>query len=85
MLEAYELLLCLARLLDGRSVYQAFGAPGDWGYGTALGGALYRHYSTPDRPDYAIRAADEAHMGGVGSMQGALDAAARVVAQQVTP
>ena len=35
-----ELLRCLARIIDGRAVGNAFGAPGDWGYSTAMGKAL---------------------------------------------
>lgn len=38
--DASELLRVLARLLEGRDVYSAFGAPGDWGYGTRVGDAL---------------------------------------------
>lgn len=45
--EAVELTRCLRRLLDGRTVreiHAAFGAPGDFGYETALGAALDRTY-----------------------------------------
>lgn len=35
-----ELLRVLARVLDGRPIEKAFGAPGDWGYGTAIGNAV---------------------------------------------
>jgi len=42
-----ELAGCLRRLLPGRTVseiHNAFGAPGDFGYETALGDALARFY-----------------------------------------
>lgn len=35
-----ELIRVLARVLEGKPVASAFGAPGDWGYGTAVGDAL---------------------------------------------
>lgn len=35
-----ELLTVLARVLEGKDVTRAFGAPGDWGYGTPIGDAL---------------------------------------------
>lgn len=34
------LLKVLAHIVDGKTVAQAFGAPGDWGYGTPIGDAL---------------------------------------------
>lgn len=45
--EALFLLRCLRRALTGRSVeeiHRAFGAPGDFGYGTPIGDALRRVY-----------------------------------------
>jgi hypothetical protein len=39
-----ELVLVLARILEGKSVDKAFGAPGDWGYSTPIGKALYEAY-----------------------------------------
>ncbi|AHF94589.1 hypothetical protein OPIT5_29410 [Opitutaceae bacterium TAV5] len=36
-----ELLRVLARLVEGQTVYRAFGAPGNWGYGTPIGDALF--------------------------------------------
>lgn len=42
--EASELARVLARLLAGKTVYEAFGAPGDWGYDTPLGDALADFY-----------------------------------------
>lgn len=48
--EAVELVRCLRRLLDGRSIaeiHSAFGAPGDFGYETAIGEALDKTYRAP--------------------------------------
>lgn len=45
--EAVELVRCLRRLVDGRTVqelHKAFGAPGDFGYETPIGDALARVY-----------------------------------------
>jgi hypothetical protein len=39
-----ELINVLARLLEGKTPYQAFGAPGDWGYETVIGDALAEAY-----------------------------------------
>jgi hypothetical protein len=36
-----ELALVLARVLEGKPILRAFGAPGDWGYGTPMGEAVY--------------------------------------------
>ncbi len=44
--EASELIRVLGRLLVGKSVHEAFGAPGDWGYGTPIGDALLEVYRT---------------------------------------
>lgn len=35
-----ELMRVLARIVEGKPVEKAFGAPGDWGYGTRIGDAL---------------------------------------------
>lgn len=35
-----ELLKVLSRVLQGKTVERAFGAPGDWGYGTEIGKAI---------------------------------------------
>lgn len=35
-----ELLRVLARVVEGRPLSRAFGAPGDWGYNTPIGEAL---------------------------------------------
>lgn len=45
--DTIEFAGCLRRLLPGRSIeeiHHAFGAPGDWGYGTPIGDALARLY-----------------------------------------
>jgi len=44
-LDGGELLNCLARILEGKEIHKAFGAPGDWGYGTPIGDALMAAYS----------------------------------------
>lgn len=38
--DATELLLVLARVIEGKPVDRAFGSPGDWGYNTPIGRAL---------------------------------------------
>jgi len=38
--DAAELIRVLARMVEGKTASAAFGAPGDWGYGTAIGDAL---------------------------------------------
>lgn len=43
-----RLAACLAKLIDrrtAREIHDAFGAPGDWGYETPIGEALYALYS----------------------------------------
>ena len=47
--EAVRILRCAAHLVEQRpprELHDAFGAPGDWGYETEIGAALYRVYST---------------------------------------
>lgn len=44
---ASELVRVLARMVEGKSLYEAFGAPGDFGYESRIGAALYRYYSNP--------------------------------------
>lgn len=39
-IDAAELLRCFARLLEGKDLDKAMGAPGDWGYGTPIGDAV---------------------------------------------
>ena len=39
-LDTAELIRVLARLVDGKPIERAFGAPRDWGYGTPIGDAL---------------------------------------------
>lgn len=43
---ASELIRVLGRILAGKSVHEAFGAPGDWGYDTPIGDALLDVYRT---------------------------------------
>lgn len=38
--DEFSLLRALALIVEGRSVEEAFGAPGDWGYRTDIGQAL---------------------------------------------
>jgi len=45
LFDAYDLLRCLNRLLAGKDLKGAFGAPGDWGYGADIGKALHRLYA----------------------------------------
>ena len=50
--EALYLLASSRRLIDGRSaseIHKAFGAPGNWGYETPIGDALYRLYMPPEQ------------------------------------
>ena len=43
---AAELIRVLARLVDGKSMHGAFGAPGDFGYETPIGAALSAYYQS---------------------------------------
>jgi hypothetical protein len=48
--DAVGMMAVARRLLAGRSraeIHAAFGAPGDWGYGTPIGDALRAFYSAP--------------------------------------
>jgi len=38
--ELSYLLDALAAMVEGKTIRQAFGAPGDWGYNTPIGSAL---------------------------------------------
>lgn len=38
--DAAELIAVLSRVVAGCKIEKAFGAPGDWGYGTEIGDAL---------------------------------------------
>jgi hypothetical protein len=40
LFDAKTLLGVLAHIVDGMPIEKAFGSPGDWGYGTAIGNAL---------------------------------------------
>lgn len=41
-----ELLMVLARVVEGRDVSRAFGSPCDWGYNTPIGRALAAQEAT---------------------------------------
>lgn len=43
--DAEELIRTLSRMVDGKPLPRAFGAPGDWGYGKPIGDALAAHYA----------------------------------------
>ena len=43
-------LLALAEKAPVSEIHRLFGAPGDWGYDTPLGAALYRLYSEEEAP-----------------------------------
>lgn len=45
---AGELIRVLARMVEGKSIHEAFGAPGDFGYHTPIGSALYQYYRGKD-------------------------------------
>jgi hypothetical protein len=50
--EAVELVRCLGRLVEGRTVqelHKAFGAPGDFGYESAIGSVLDATYRATQR------------------------------------
>jgi hypothetical protein len=43
-----ELARVLARVVEGKTIDQAMGAPGDWGYGTPIGDALFALLKEPE-------------------------------------
>lgn len=43
-----ELARVLARVIEGKTIDQAMGAPGDWGYGTPIGDALFALLKEPE-------------------------------------
>lgn len=47
--EGAELVRVLSRIVEGQSLHDAFGAPGDWGYHSPIGRALLRHYSEDEK------------------------------------
>lgn len=55
--DTHELILVLARIVEGKPVAKAFGAPGDWGYETPIGRAMA---SSPAPPAHF----NEADCGG---------------------
>jgi hypothetical protein len=46
-----ECLRVLARMIQGKSLYESFGAPGSWGYGTTIGDALSKLYKLPAKEE----------------------------------
>lgn len=44
-----DLALVLARLLEGQTLYRSMGAPGDWGYESAIGDAYSKALQVIDR------------------------------------
>jgi hypothetical protein len=42
-----ELARVLARIVEGKSIAAAFGAPGDWGYGTPIGDGILAMLKEP--------------------------------------
>lgn len=42
-----ELLRVLARIVEGKTIDRAFGAPGDWGYGTPIGDGIFAMLKEP--------------------------------------
>lgn len=59
--EALELIHCLRRLIDGRTrdeIHRAFGAPGDFGYETVIGRALFAVYRGKSG-ECVVRASEE--------------------------
>lgn len=46
-----ELIRVLARIVEGKTIDRAFGAPGDWGYGTDIGDALFAMLKEPATSD----------------------------------
>lgn len=48
-----ELIVVLARLLEGKTFYKSFGAPGDWGYSNPIGKALAMPPDQNDQPSEA--------------------------------
>lgn len=45
-----DVLRALVEKATPQEIHRAFGAPGDWGYDTPLGDALYRFYQQPSEP-----------------------------------
>lgn len=66
---AAELINVLARVVEGKDLDRAFGAPGDWGYGTPIGDGVFAmlkepapdasglkwHFADDELPDDGVR------------------------------
>ncbi len=50
LVDAAELLRALSRMVEGKSLYDSFGAPGSWGYDTRIGSALAKLYKCERSP-----------------------------------
>lgn len=46
--DAADLIRVLSCVAEGKSMAKAFGAPGDWGYETPIGAALYEPADIPE-------------------------------------
>lgn len=56
--DGVRMMLVVRKLLVGRSfdeIYAAFGAPGNWGYGTPIGDALRKFYKDARREERAVQ------------------------------
>lgn len=51
--DAADMMRVLAHMVDGMPLAKAFGSPGDWGYDTPIGQALF---AVPETPNDAIKA-----------------------------
>ena len=47
LFDSAEFASVLARIVEGKDLHAAFGAPGDWGYQTEIGQGLSEFYSRP--------------------------------------
>lgn len=65
-LDVAELVRVLARVVEGKPIEKAFGAPGDWGYGTPIGDGLLGFLrevettTTATQPPFAATTGSEA-------------------------
>lgn len=53
-INAFALLCAFARVLEGKDLGKAMGAPGDWGYGTPIGDAVLALLREPGFPPRLI-------------------------------
>lgn len=50
-----ELVRVLARIVEGKSIDKAFGAPGDWGYGTPIGDGVFARLKEPAADESGVQ------------------------------